>query len=321
MSLVSVKIRAHADNAEKTADALLERGALSVELEHIEQTTLVRQEGSLGPQTEELLVDPSSFQAEGNLRLWQNVLVIALFDPEKFRGHQSLEDNLNECLSHVAEEYSGLDMPDIVEMSHVADQDWVKKSQSQFSPIYIDQTLCIRPSWHDSPLPDMPTLTIDPGMAFGTGSHETTQLCLAYLCSESVSGKTVLDYGCGSGILALSAAKLGAKKVCGIDIDLQAVEVASQNAKTNSLEDSCVFKATEEPVGGYFDIVVANILSSPLKMLAPLISQYLHLDSGLALSGILRSQSDEVIEAYAPYLDLRVTDERAEWVLLTGKRT
>ena len=189
-------------------------------------------------------------------------------------------------------------------------------TQSQFEPIRVSDRLWIVPSWHEAPDPAAIVLVLDPGMTFGIGSHPTTRLCLEWLERSVAPGCSILDYGCGSGILAIAAAKLGASRVLGVDIDIQAVDAAKCNAGNNGVCAEFVDSAQE--IKGQFDIVVANILSNPLKALAPAICAHVRPGGKLALSGILSEQSAELIEIYAPYIALRVADEREGWVCLAG---
>ena len=189
-------------------------------------------------------------------------------------------------------------------------------TQSQFDPIRVSDRLWIVPSWHVAPDPEAIVLVLDPGMAFGTGSHPTTRLCLEWLERTVSTDISILDYGCGSGILAIAAAKLGAKEVLGVDIDLQAVSAAKSNAELNTV--SARFEDSTKEIKGQFDIVVANILSNPLKALAPAICAHVRPGGRLALSGILTEQSDDLIEAYSPYVALSVADSRDGWVCLAG---
>ena len=200
----------------------------------------------------------------------------------------------------------------------VAEQNWVQLTQSQFDPIRITDRLWIVPSWHEAPDADAINIELDPGMAFGTGSHPTTRLCLEWLCEAVVPGCSVLDYGCGSGILGIAAAKLGAGEVVGIDIDEKAVDAARDNAARNHaalrLQHSAV------PVGDAFDLVVANILTNPLCVLAPAISARVAPGGRVALSGVLETQAAQVIEAWAPYIALHVGAAHEGWIRLEGRR-
>ncbi|MBL8403990.1 MAG: 50S ribosomal protein L11 methyltransferase, partial [Dechloromonas sp.] len=198
----------------------------------------------------------------------------------------------------------------------LAEQNWVQLTQSQFDPIRVSERLWIVPSWHESPDPAAINLILDPGMAFGTGSHPTTRLCLEWLERNVSAGDTVLDYGCGSGILAIAAARLGAAHVAGVDIDPQAVEAAKANAERNGV--TALFADSAAPVAGEYDVVVANILSNPLRVLAPAICAHVRAGGRLALSGILREQADEIVAIYAPWIPLQVADLREDWVCLAG---
>jgi len=197
-------------------------------------------------------------------------------------------------------------------------------TQSQFEPIQINPRLWIVPSWHAAPDPTAINLLLDPGMAFGTGSHPTTRLCLEWLCANLQGGETLLDYGCGSGILAIAAARLGASRVLGVDIDESALQVARDNAAANQV--TLELRHSSARLELTFDRVVANILTNPLCLLAPLLVS--RVASGgpesksqgrLALSGILESQADEVIAAYAPFMTLRRAAALEGWVLLESQ--
>jgi len=198
----------------------------------------------------------------------------------------------------------------------IAEQNWVQITQAQFEPIRISERLWIVPSWHEPPDPKAIALVLDPGMAFGTGSHPTTRLCLEWLEHAVSPGVSVLDYGCGSGILAIAAARFGAAEVLGVDIDAQAVAVARSNAERNGVRAH--FADSANTLQGQFDIVVANILSNPLKALAPALCAHVRPGGRLALSGILVEQTDELIAAYAPWLPLTVDAECEGWVCLSG---
>ncbi|MCL2635898.1 MAG: 50S ribosomal protein L11 methyltransferase, partial [Betaproteobacteria bacterium] len=185
-------------------------------------------------------------------------------------------------------------------------------------PIQVSPRLWIVPSWHDSPDPTAINLILDPGMAFGTGSHPTTRLCLEWLERRVTPGCSLLDYGCGSGILAIAAARLGAGRVAGVDIDSLAVEAARANAETNGV--AALFADSAQPVAGEYDIVVANILANPLRVLAPAICAHVRPGGCLALSGILREQAAEIIGIYAAWLPLEIADVREDWVCLAGNK-
>jgi ribosomal protein L11 methyltransferase len=204
-------------------------------------------------------------------------------------------------------------------VEEVAEQNWVRLTQSQFDPIRVSERLWIVPSWHAAPDPAAVNLVLDPGMAFGTGSHPTTRLCLEWLERNVHAGCSLLDYGCGSGILAIAAARLGAGSVVGVDIDPLAVEAARANAQRNGV--TATFHDSAQPVAGAYDLVVANILSNPLRVLAPAICARLRRGGRLALSGILREQADEIMAIYGQWLPMQVADFREDWVCLAGTKS
>ncbi len=203
-------------------------------------------------------------------------------------------------------------------MSEVPDQDWVRLTQSQFEPIRISPRLWIVPSWHAAPDPDGINIVLDPGLAFGTGSHPTTRLCLEWLDSHPVRGQSVIDYGCGSGILAIAAAKLGASSVRGIDIDGQAVLSSRHNAAQNdaAAEFSDATSTPTEPA----DIVLANILANPLKVLAPLLAKLTRPGGTVVLSGILLPQAGEMNDIYKQWFEMELPFAADGWVRLAGRR-
>ncbi len=295
---ISVTLQAEADKAEALSDALMEAGALSVSIEDADAGTEAER-----PQ----------FGEPGHLptALWDHSRVIALFDAAADPAE------LGAMLAEAARA-AGFDAVPPFTTETVAEQNWVQLTQSQFDPIRITDRLWIVPSWHEAPDADAINIELDPGMAFGTGSHPTTRLCLEWLCEAVVPGCSVLDYGCGSGILGIAAAKLGAGEVLGIDIDEKAVDAARDNAARNHaalrLQHSAV------PVGDAFDLVVANILTNPLCVLAPAISARVAPGGRVALSGVLETQAAQVIEAWAPYIALHVGAAHEGWIRLEGRR-
>ena len=200
----------------------------------------------------------------------------------------------------------------------VADRDWVRASQAQFKPIRISDTLWIVPSWCKAPHANARNVVLDPGLAFGTGAHPTTRLCLLWLERSVARGASVLDYGCGSGILAIAASKLGAGRVVGADIDAQAVRVSGENARANGVRAQ--FARVDALPAERFAIVVANILANPLRLLAPALAGRTADRGAIALSGILASQASDVAAAYAPWFDISVWRREDDWVLLSGAR-
>lgn len=199
----------------------------------------------------------------------------------------------------------------------VADQDWVRLTQSQFAPVEITPTFWIVPSWHEPPAQALQTIRLDPGLAFGTGTHPTTRMCLRWIASHPMQGQRVLDYGCGSGILAIGAAKHGARDVDALDIDEAAVQATQLNAHTNGVRVKAGFP---QDASGVYDTVLANILATPLKVLAPLLAARVASAGHLVLAGILERQTQELQQAYAPWLSLQVSDAQDGWVLMTARQ-
>lgn len=200
----------------------------------------------------------------------------------------------------------------------VAEQDWVRLTQNQFPPIQVSSRLWIVPTWHDAPDSNAINVVLDPGLAFGTGSHPTTRLCLDWLDRHLMPGQSVVDYGCGSGILAIAAARLGAGSVTGVDIDPQALAASRYNARQNRV--SATFVAADDPLPAPADVVVANILSGPLRVLAPLLAKLTVAGGNLVLSGILQLQVQDMIPAYDPWFRMEAPAVEDGWVRLAGTR-
>ena len=295
MPWTAISIETDCEHADALADALVEHGALSASIEDADAGT---------PAETPQFGEPGSITLPG----WQRSRVVALLD----------ESTDPDILLAACVPLAGLDATQTYTRETIAEQNWVQLTQSQFDPIRVSERLWIVPSWHEAPDPKALVLVLDPGMAFGTGSHPTTRLCLEWLERTVTPGVSLLDYGCGSGILAIAAAKLGASEVLGVDIDRQAVSAATDNAERNATRVR--FADSSKPIEGQFDIVVANILSNPLKALAPAICGHVRPGGKLALSGILAEQTEELITAYAAYLELAVEDTRDGWVCLAGTR-
>jgi ribosomal protein L11 methyltransferase len=292
---ISAATTTDAGHAEKLSDALFEAGAISVSVEDAEAGTEFET-----PQFGE----PGSPETP----LWRTSRVVALFEPAA---------DLN---ARIAAAKAEVDLADAqTDIAEVAEQDWVRLTQSQFDPIRINDRLWIVPSWHEAPDPNAINLVLDPGLAFGTGSHPTTRLCLEWLCAKVSRGGTALDYGCGSGILALAASKLGASDVLGVDIDERALEAAADNAARNNVVLRLAH--SKQVLTEQFDLVVANILTNPLCVLAPLIAARVAPGGQLALAGVLEAQAEQVIAAYAPYISLEVGASLDGWVRLEGHRS
>lgn len=292
---LSVSLPTDEEHANPLSEALMEHGALAVSIEDADAGTEAET-----PQFGE----PGSPAAP----LWQNSRVIALFEPA--------EDLITRIAA--AALVGGVSDLSAIRIEEVEEQDWVRLTQSQFEPIRITDGLWIVPSWHAAPNPEAVNLVLDPGLAFGTGSHPTTRLCLEWLCANIKGEESLLDYGCGSGILGIAAVKLGASPVTGVDIDDNALIAARDNAAANQVE--MALRHTRESLDERFDVVVANILTNPLCVLAPLLAARVAAGGRIVLSGVLETQADEVIEAYAPYLKLRVGDAHEGWVRLEGER-
>lgn len=291
---ISAALLTDAAHAEALSDALFERGALSVSVEDADAGT-ERETPQFG--------EPGSPAAP----LWATSRVIALFEPAADLAVRIAD----------AARAAGLENPAPI-LTEVAEQNWVQLTQSQFEPIRINERLWIVPSWHEAPDPAAICIELDPGMAFGTGSHPTTHLCLDWLTANIAGGEHVLDYGCGSGILGIAAAKLGAGAVLGVDIDDNALTAAHDNAQRNGV--ALELRHTRESLDETFDRVVANILTNPLCVLAPLLSGRVAPGGRIALSGVLETQARQVIDAYAPWLTLRVGATLDGWVRLEGER-
>ena len=296
MAWQSVSFLTDASHAEPVCDALLDVGALSASVEDADAGT---------PDEQPQFGEPGSIVASGCNRS----RVIALLEPDVDVG----------ALLAGASATAGLTTVPAWTVEEVAEQNWVRLTQSQFDPIRVSERLWIVPSWHAAPDPAAVNLVLDPGMAFGTGSHPTTRLCLEWLERNVHAGCSVLDYGCGSGILAIAAARLGAASVVGVDIDPLAVEAARANAQRNGV--NATFHDSAQPVAGAYDLVVANILSNPLRVLAPAICAHVRGGGRLALSGILREQADEIMAIYGQWLPMRIADFREDWVCLTGTKS
>jgi ribosomal protein L11 methyltransferase len=290
---VSVAIETDAAHAEALSDALMAAGAISALVEDAQAGT-------------ELETPQFGEPGSPTTPLWEISRVVALFEPAA---------DLRERIAASLKE-ARLAVPADITFEEVAEQDWVRLTQSQFDPIRISDRLWIVPSWHVAPDPAAINLELDPGLAFGTGSHPTTRLCLEWLEANVDSGVSVLDYGCGSGILGIAALKLGAGDVLGVDIDPAALIAAADNATRNGV--AMRLQPSSAPLDETFDRVVANILTNPLMLLAPLLVSRLKPGGRLALSGVLESQADQVIAAYAPHINVRVGAVHEGWVRLEG---
>ena len=282
------------DRVDTVSEALEALEALSVSVEDADAQT---------PAEQALFGEPGMPPPKEG---WQRSLVIALF------GERSEAEAAARILA--AQEF--FDGCSFTGITPVPEQDWVRLTQSQFEPVEITPSFWIVPSWHEPPAAAERVIRLDPGLAFGTGTHPTTRMCLRWIASQPVAGLRVLDYGCGSGILAIGAAKFGAVPVEAVAIDEAAVRSTLHNAEANQVPLAC---GLPELAQGRYDVVIANILAMPLKVLAPLLSGYVVPGGALVLAGILSRQADELKAAYAPHCALQVSDEEDGWILMTAR--
>lgn len=296
MAWLTLIVDTDAKYAEALSDALLEHGALSVDLLDADADT---------PDEQAIFGEPG----EPPPGVWLHNRVSALFDADK---------DVAEILRLASGDVGLSDMPKF-RVETLADNDWVRLTQSQFDPIPISDRLWIVPTWHTPADPDAINIVLDPGLAFGTGSHPTTRLCLRWLDNNLQGGESVLDYGCGSGILAIAAIKLGAASAVGVDVDAQAVTASRDNAIANSVENVQFYLPNNAP-GGSYDLVVANILTNPLRMLAPLLAAATRQGGQIVLSGILETQAPDVMSIYAQWFELNTPIFEDGWSCLSGRK-
>ncbi len=289
MPWLQVRLAITPEQAETYEDALLGVGAVSVTFMDAE--------------------DQPIFEPDlGTTPLWSNTHLLALFeadtDPANLVAHLQL--------------LTGGELP-AHEIEHIEDQDWERSWMDNFQPMRFGQRLWIVPSWHAAPEPEAVNLLLDPGLAFGTGTHPTTALCLEWLDGQDLNDCTVIDFGCGSGILAIAALLLGAPQAIGTDIDPQALEASRDNAGRNGIDPARfpVYLPADMPQQPA-EVVVANILAGPLVSLAPQITALVKAGGRLALSGILAEQAEEVRAAYADAFDLDPTAIKDGWVRISG---
>ena len=292
MPFLQVNIVVPSSHAEVLSDELMEVGALSTAIE----------DAYAGTDKEQPIFDEPN---EPSAEIWEQSLIIAMFDADT--DVDAAVALLPENMRPVKEAYS---------VTSVADQDWVKLTQSKFDPIHVSERLWITPTWHEAPTDGSINIELDPGLAFGTGSHPTTFLCLRWLDANMPQGAAVLDYGCGSGILAITAAKLGAGKVVGVDIDKQAIRASHDNAAQNQVNIE-VYLPDEQPEG-QFDVVVANILANPLRMLGQMLAGRVKTDGQIVLSGILAEQVEEISALYQQWFDMKPATIQDGWACLFG---
>ncbi|MBQ4773536.1 50S ribosomal protein L11 methyltransferase [Pectobacterium versatile] len=292
MPWIQLKINTSGKVAEQLGDVMMESGAVSVTFQDTHDT-------------------PVFEPLPGETRLWGDTDAIALYDAETDMGAViamlEQEPLLGAGFKHKIEQ--------------LEDKDWEREWMDNFHPMQFGKRLWICPSWRKIPDPTAVNVMLDPGLAFGTGTHPTTALCLQWLDGLDLEGKTIIDFGCGSGILAIAALKLGAARAIGIDIDPQAIQASRDNAQRNGVSERLeLYLPKDQPADLSADVVVANILAGPLRELAPLISDLPKAGGHLGLSGVLATQAEGVAEAYADKFTLDPVAEREEWCRITGQR-
>ncbi len=296
MPWLSLVVDTDAGHAEALSEALLELGALSVDLLDADAGT---------PDEQAIFGEPG----EAPPGIWQHNRVSALFDDDR-----DVVAILRKAAGSI-----GLEQPPRYRIETLADNDWVRLTQSQFEPIRISARLWIVPTWHTPGDPDAVNIVLDPGLAFGTGSHPTTRLCLRWLDDNLQGGESVLDYGCGSGILAIAALKLGAARAVGVDVDSQAVSSSRDNAAANRVGNARFYQPDDAPQESH-DLVVANILTNPLRMLAPLLANATRQGGRIVLSGILQEQAQDVMNIYRQWFNLDTPVFEEGWACLSGTK-
>ncbi|WP_174869214.1 50S ribosomal protein L11 methyltransferase [Pectobacterium polaris] len=292
MPWIQLKINTSGKVAEQLGDVMMESGAVSVTFQDTHDT-------------------PVFEPLPGETRLWGDTDAIALYDAET---------DMNVVIAILEQEpLLGVGFKHKIEQ--LEDKDWEREWMDNFHPMQFGKRLWICPSWREIPDPTAVNVMLDPGLAFGTGTHPTTALCLQWLDGLDLEGKTIIDFGCGSGILAIAALKLGAARAIGIDIDPQAIQASRDNAQRNGVSERLeLYLPKDQPADLSADVVVANILAGPLRELAPLISDLPKAGGHLGLSGVLATQAEGVAEAYADKFTLDPVAEREEWCRITGQR-
>ncbi len=293
MPWIQIKLNATNENAEQIGDMLMEEtGALSVTFLDAQDT-------------------PVFEPLPGETRLWGDTDILALYDAE---ADTNFIINQIKASNMLADDFA-------YKVEQLEDKDWEREWMENFHPMKFGERLWICPSWRDIPEPDAVNVMLDPGLAFGTGTHPTTALCLEWLESLDLAGKTVIDFGCGSGILAIAAIKLGAEKVIGIDIDPQALQASRDNAERNGVADQLeVYLPQNQPEGLIADVVVANILAGPLRELSPVIKALVKPNGDLAMSGVLDTQAEDVANYYRDELHIDPIVEQNEWCRISGRK-
>ncbi|WP_430423586.1 50S ribosomal protein L11 methyltransferase [Methylibium petroleiphilum] len=291
---------AREEQVESVSDALMELEALSISVEDADADT---------PSEQALFGEPDMPAPKAG---WQRSTLRALFPDES---------SATEAAALLLAQEWAADLQ-VHSLQPVPEQDWVRLTQSQFAPVEITPTFWIVPSWHEAPAAATQVIRLDPGLAFGTGTHPTTRMCLRWIATHAaaVRGRRVLDYGCGSGILAIGAALFGAAPIDAVDIDPAAIQSTQDNAQANGVTLEAGLPERAGSPSAAYPLVLANILATPLKLLAPLLSAHVAAGGHLVLAGILERQAAELQAAYAPWLALEVSDREDGWILMTARR-
>jgi ribosomal protein L11 methyltransferase len=292
--MVELRLRVPQAQVDTLSEALEALDALSVSVEDADAHTEAEQA---------LFGEPGMPQPQAG---WERSSITALF------AQQAQAEDAARLLQ-AQDFFAGCEL---LGLQAVADQDWVRLTQSQFTPVEITPEFWVVPTWHEPPAAAKRFIRLDPGLAFGTGTHPTTRMCLRWIARHDLAGQRVLDYGCGSGILAIGAAMHGAAHVEGVDIDDAAVTATHLNAQANHVR---VQSGLPDVAQGQYHTVLANILATPLKVLAPLLCSHVLPGGSLVLAGILERQADELKQAYAPHVRLEVSDAEDGWVLMTAR--
>jgi ribosomal protein L11 methyltransferase len=292
MAMFELSLMCPEDRVEQLSEALDALDALSVSVEDADAQTDAEQA---------LFGEPGMPAPKDG---WQRSRVTALF----------ADESLSREAADLLKAQDFFEGCQVLAMAPVPEQDWVRLTQSQFIPVDITPEFWIVPTWHEPPAEAKQVIRLDPGLAFGTGTHPTTRMCLRWIATHPRSGR-VLDYGCGSGILAIGVAKFGATEVVAVDIDPAAVQSTELNASANGVR---LLAGLPDRAVGQYDVVLANILATPLRVLAPLLCSHVSPGGHLVLAGILERQADELKEAYAPYCRLAVADREDGWILMTA---
>jgi ribosomal protein L11 methyltransferase len=295
--VIELSLLSPPDRVDSLSDALLELEALSASVEDADADT---------PDEQPRFGEPGLSPPDGELQAWQHSIVRALFADEDAATRAA-------ALVLAQDWAEGIH---VQAMQPLAEQDWVRVTQAQFEPVAVTDRFWIVPSWHQPPPEATHVIRLDPGLAFGTGTHPTTRMCLRWIAARgSLQGQRVLDYGCGSGILAVGAALHGARAIDAVDIDPAAVQATQSNAQANGV---ALQAGLPDLAQGRYDVVLANILATPLRLLAPLLGGLLAPGGHLVLAGLLDRQADELAAVYTPWIRLQVTDREDGWSLLSG---